>query len=64
MIQKNINSVPMDSRNLNYKQYTSQGSEVNEALEDYTFHNTTRLGISEVKQLLLKLDFVKEALSA
>ena len=38
------------------------GKHSNLEIEDYNSHNTTRLEISEIKKLLLKLDFIKDNL--
>jgi UDP-glucose 4-epimerase len=54
--------VPADNRDLNYAKYFSDGDEVISQLDDYTSHNTQRLNISQVKELLLNLDFIKEQL--
>lgn len=55
--------VPADSRDLNYASYFESGKQsatlANHG-EEYNSHNTTRLGREEMKQLLLKLDFVKD----
>ena len=56
--------IPADNRDLNYAQFFSEGEEKISHLEDYTSHNTHRLNVEEVKQLLLKLDFIKEELNA
>lgn len=56
--------IPADNRDLNYAQYFSEGEEKISHLEDYTSHNTERLGVGQVKKLLLKLDFIKEELNA
>jgi UDP-glucose 4-epimerase len=32
-------------------------------LEDYTSHNTSRLKVNEIMEILKKLDFIKEKLS-
>ncbi len=56
--------IPADNRDLNYEQYFSEGSETLSQVEDYTSHNTKRLSVSEVTELLLKLDFIKDALNA
>lgn len=56
--------VPADNRDLNYAKYFSDGEEVISHTDDYTSHNTNRLNIEEIKQLLLKLDFIKEELNA
>lgn len=56
--------VPADNRDLNYAQYFSEGEEVISHLDDYTSHNTERLNVEQIKQLLLKLDYIKEELNA
>ena len=56
--------VPADNRDLNYAQYFSEGEEKLSHLDDYTSHNTDRLSIEQIKQLLLKLDYIKEELHA
>lgn len=56
--------VPADNRDLNYAQYFSEGEEKLSHLDDYTSHNTDRLSVEQIKQLLLKLDYIKEELHA
>ena len=56
--------IPADNRDLNYAQFFSEGEEKISHQDDYTSHNTERLGVEQVKQLLLKLDFIKEELDA
>ena len=56
--------IPADNRDLNYAQFFSEGEEKISSQEDYTSHNTKRLSVEQVKQLLLKLDFIKEQLNA
>lgn len=56
--------IPADNRDLNYAQYFSEGEEKISHSEDYTSHNTNRLDVEQIKTLLLKLDFIKEELSA
>jgi UDP-glucose 4-epimerase len=56
--------VPCDSRDLNYKKYFVEGQTAVSTLEDYTSHNTSRMSVEEVKQILLKLDLVREAMNA
>ena len=48
--------IPADNRNLNYQKYFDQGNADMEEIEDYNSHNTTRLDIKGMKELLLKLD--------
>lgn len=56
--------IPADNRDLNYAQYFSEGEEKISHSDDYTSHNTNRLNVEQIKLLLLKLDFIKEELSA
>lgn len=56
--------IPADNRDLNYAKYFSEGEEKISHLDDYTSHNTHRLNIAQVKDILLKLDYIKEELNA
>jgi UDP-glucose 4-epimerase len=56
--------VPSDDRDLNYAKYFVEGELEIAALDDYTSHNTERLDVEGVKQLLLKLDYIQEQLHA
>ena len=56
--------IPADNRDLNYARYFSEGEEKLSLLDDYTSHNTNRLAVEQIKQLLLKLDYIKEELHA
>ena len=47
--------IPADNRNLNYDNYFSKGNLELGKIEQYTSHNTRRLNVEEMKQLLLKL---------
>ena len=51
--------VPPDMRDLNYSKYIDQGSNSHQ-VEEYTSHNTERLDIQEIEDLLLKVGEVKE----
>ena len=51
--------IPCDERDLNYDKYFASGEEEVSKLEDYNSHNTYRLNISEMKEVLLKLDTIK-----
>jgi UDP-N-acetylglucosamine 4,6-dehydratase/5-epimerase len=55
--------IPADNRDLNYAQYFSEGEEKISTQEDYTSHSTTRLNVEQVKEILLKLDYIKEELN-
>ena len=54
--------IPADNRDLNYAQYFTEGEEKIASFEDYTSHNTQRLSVPQIKELLLKLDFIQEEL--
>jgi UDP-N-acetylglucosamine 4,6-dehydratase len=56
--------IPADNRDLNYAKYFSEGEESISHLDDYTSHNTRRLEVAEVKELLLALDFIEEERNA
>jgi UDP-glucose 4-epimerase len=56
--------IPADNRDLNYAKYFSDGEEKISHIDDYTSHNTQRLDVEQVKQLLKKLDFIQEKLGA
>ena len=47
--------IPGDNRDLNYDNYFSKGNPEFGKIEQYTSHNTHRLNVEEMKQLLLKL---------
>lgn len=53
-----------DNRDLNYAKFTFEGELDITTFDDYTSHNTTRLDIDGVKNLLLKLDYIQEQLNA
>ena len=54
--------IPADNRDLNYEKYSSDGEKNVSLMDDYTSHNTTRLSVSQIKDLLLNLDYIKSAL--
>ncbi len=55
--------VPADVRDLNYACYFSEGQRAVSEMEDYNSHNTRRLDIDGMTELLLKLDCVREPLA-
>ena len=55
--------IPADTRDLNYNRYFLEGEAQISQIEEYTSHNTARLNIEETKDLLLKLDYIKEDLA-
>lgn len=54
--------IPCDTRDLNYDKYFTEGSEDVSKIEDYHSHNTRRLDVEGMKELLLKLRFIQEDL--
>lgn len=54
--------IPCDTRDLNYDKYFTVGNEEISKIEDYHSHNTRRLDVEEMKELLLKLRFIQEDL--
>lgn len=56
--------IPADNRDLNYNKYFVEGEQRINELDDYTSHNTHRLNVAGIKELLLKLDYIQEALRA
>lgn len=56
--------VPADNRDLNYAKFCVEGELDIATFDDYTSHNTTRLDVEGVKNLLLKLDYIQEQLNA
>jgi len=51
--------VPPDLRDLNYGKFVEQGKAGISKAEDYHSHNTTRLDVAGMKQLLNKLHFMQ-----
>lgn len=56
--------IPADSRELNYDKYFIEGETEISKIDDYTSHNTKRLNVEEVKEVLLQLTEVREAIDA
>ncbi|UOB73970.1 MULTISPECIES: polysaccharide biosynthesis protein [unclassified Pseudoalteromonas] len=52
--------VPADNRDLNYSKFFEEGDADLSKVEDYNSHNTDRLDVEGMKQLLRKLDFMRE----
>jgi len=52
--------VPADSRDLNYDRYFTQGGAAEE--HEYNSHNTEILDVDGIKDMLLKLDIIREAM--
>lgn len=56
--------IPADNRDLNYSMYFSQGEKSMTEIEDYHSHNTERLDVEGVKNLISKLAIVRKELFA
>ena len=55
--------VPADNRDLNYAAFFSEGREEISLKEDYNSHNTARVDVDGMCELLLKLECVQDALN-
>ena len=56
--------IPADNRDLNYDKYFSKGEGKISLADEYTSHNTQRLDVEGTKELLLKLDIIREDLES
>lgn len=56
--------IQLDSRDLNYSAYFTEGEELNPVTEDFHSHNAERLDKEGVKELLLTLDEVQSELAS
>ncbi len=54
--------IPADNRDLNYSMYFSEGEKNIATIEDYHSHNTERLNVEGVKNLISKLALVRKEL--
>lgn len=52
--------IPCDTRDLNYDKFFTKGNVEISKIEDYHSHNTHRLDVEGMKELLMKLRFVRE----
>ena len=60
--EENFYRIPADNRNLNYSKFVDQGDQDLSQIEDYHSHNTKRLEMDELKNLLLDLPYIQEKL--
>ena len=51
--------IPADNRDLNYNRFFTEGEIIISNVEDYHSHNTQQLNQKEMKNLLLKLSFIR-----
>lgn len=54
--------VPADKRDLYYDKYFVEGIENLKCAEDYNSHNTERLNVEQIKEILLKLPYIQTEL--
>lgn len=52
--------IPADNRDLNYGKYFTEGQSNVSKVEDYTSHNTHRLDVEGMKELLMKLPMIRQ----
>lgn len=53
-----------DSRDLNYDKYFIEGEAIISQFDDYTSHNTRRLDVGQLKEILSRLEIVREVVDA
>lgn len=56
--------IPADNRDLNYNKYFVEGETKISEFDDYTSHNTERLDVEQVQNLLMQLDYIRGELNA
>lgn len=56
----NYYRIPCDNRDLNYDKYFVEGETSFSKADDYHSHNTHRLDVTEMKELLLRLPMIRE----
>ena len=54
--------IPCDNRDLNYEKYFTSGNKEFNLNEDYHSHNTRRLDVEGMKEMLMRLRFIQEDL--
>ncbi len=59
----NFFRVPADTRDLNYDKYFVEGNKKLETQQEYNSSNTEILNVEQIKEKLLKLDYIKGELS-
>jgi UDP-N-acetylglucosamine 4,6-dehydratase len=55
----NYYRIPSDNRSLNYEQYFSEGNLEEANFQEYHSHNTKRLNVKEMKEILLRLPVIR-----
>ena len=56
--------IPIDKRDLNYSNYIDKGEKKISKADDYNSHNTRRLDVGELKDMLLQLPYIQEILGS
>ena len=56
--------VPADKRDLNYDKYFVEGDHKLSSQKEYNSHNTERLTVEQVKERLLKLEYIQNELKS
>jgi UDP-glucose 4-epimerase len=54
--------ISADTRDLNYNKFFIEGESEISRQEDYNSHNTRRLNIEEIKETVLKIDYIQKEL--
>ena len=54
--------IPADNRDLNYDKFILEGQPEANEVDDYTSHSTDRLSVNGIKELLMKLSYIKDEL--
>ena len=60
----NFYRVPSDKRDLNYDKYFKEGDTERNVLTEFNSSNTELLGVEQVQQKLLTLQYIREELAA
>jgi UDP-N-acetylglucosamine 4,6-dehydratase len=55
--------IPPDLRDLNYGKFVEQGETRISQSDDYTSHNTKQLDVAGMKELLMKLNFIRDLMA-
>lgn len=56
--------IPMDSRDLNYNKFFTEGDLLEKDLDDYTSHNAERLNVGQIRELLSTLPEIQQVLAS
>ena len=58
----NFFRIPADKREFNYDKYFTTGDIRLSTIDEYNSHNTERLTVEQIKEKLLKLDYIQKEL--